>query len=72
MAARLRDINPAIVLNPVNDFIKDEKTSLLLEQGNFDYVVDCIDTLSSKVFFNKSLYRPQYTRGKFFGSRREN
>jgi tRNA threonylcarbamoyladenosine dehydratase len=54
MAARLRDINPAIVLNPVNDFIKDEKTSLLLEQGNFDYVVDCIDTLSSKVFLIKA------------------
>jgi tRNA threonylcarbamoyladenosine dehydratase len=50
MAARLRDINPAIVLTPVNDFIKDEKTTHLLDNGNFDYVVDCIDTLSSKVF----------------------
>jgi tRNA threonylcarbamoyladenosine dehydratase len=54
MAARLRDINPAIVLNPVNDFIKEEKTTNLLDGGNFDYVVDCIDTLSSKVFLIKA------------------
>jgi tRNA threonylcarbamoyladenosine dehydratase len=54
MAARLRDINPAIVLNPVNDFIKEEKTTRLLDGGNFDYVVDCIDTLSSKVFLIKA------------------
>jgi tRNA threonylcarbamoyladenosine dehydratase len=54
MAARLLDINPALVLTPVNDFIKDEKTNQLLDEGSFDYVVDCIDTLSSKVFLIKA------------------
>jgi tRNA threonylcarbamoyladenosine dehydratase len=53
MAERLKDINPALELNPVNDFLKDEKTFALLDNGGFDYVVDCIDTLSSKVFLIK-------------------
>lgn len=53
LAARLRDINPLIELTVVNDFLKDEKTFALLDAGGFDYVVDCIDTLSSKVFLIK-------------------
>lgn len=53
LAARLKDINPLIELTVVNDFLKDEKTFALLDIGGFDYVVDCIDTLSSKVFLIK-------------------
>lgn len=53
LAARLKDINPQIELTVVNDFLKDEKTFALLDNGGFDYVVDCIDTLSSKVFLIK-------------------
>jgi tRNA threonylcarbamoyladenosine dehydratase len=53
MAERLLDINPQLQLTPVNDFLKDKKTFALLDSGNFDYVVDCIDTLSSKVFLIK-------------------
>jgi tRNA threonylcarbamoyladenosine dehydratase len=53
LAARLKDINPLIELTVVNDFLKDEKTFELLDRGGFDYVVDCIDTLSSKVFLIK-------------------
>ncbi|MCU0435943.1 MAG: tRNA threonylcarbamoyladenosine dehydratase [Bacteroidia bacterium] len=50
MQQRLLDINPDLELTVINDFIRDEKTTHLLETGNFDYVVDCIDTLSPKVF----------------------
>lgn len=50
MAARFRDINPEINLTVVNDFIRDEKTTELLNSQRFDYVVDAIDTLSPKVF----------------------
>lgn len=50
MAARFRDINPEINLTVVNDFIRDEKTTELLNSQPFDYVVDAIDTLSPKVF----------------------
>lgn len=53
MAARLKDINPELQLTAINDFIKEEKTANLLDSGDFDYVVDCIDTLSSKVFLIK-------------------
>ena len=51
MAQRLRDINPDIDLTIINEYIKDERTEEILNEGNFDYAVDCIDTLSPKVFF---------------------
>lgn len=50
MAERLRDINPEINLNVVNDFICDKKTTELINSRSFDYVVDAIDTLSPKVY----------------------
>lgn len=49
MAERLRDINPDIELHVVTDYIRDEKTYKLLDAAHYDYVIDCIDTLSPKV-----------------------
>lgn len=49
LAERLRDINPDIELTIVNQYIKDETTYALLDAAHFDYVVDCIDTLSPKL-----------------------
>ena len=49
LAARLRDINPAIELTVVNEYIRDERTYELLDSARFDYVVDAIDTLSPKL-----------------------
>ena len=49
MAERLKDINPEICLTVVNRFIKDEETYTLLDAAYYDYVVDCIDTLSPKL-----------------------
>ena len=49
LAERLHDINPDLELRVVNDYIKDEKTDLLLDSDKFDYVVDAIDTLSPKL-----------------------
>ncbi len=60
LAERLRDINPAIELNVVNDYIKDEKTDLLLDSERFDYVVDAIDTLSPKLALIKGCLDRQY------------
>jgi tRNA A37 threonylcarbamoyladenosine dehydratase len=54
MAQRIRDINPEIQLTVLSEFIRDERTNEILDQGNFDYAVDCIDTLSPKVFFIKA------------------
>lgn len=49
MAERLRDINPNIELHVVTDYIRDEKTYELLDTAHYDYIIDCIDTLSPKV-----------------------
>lgn len=46
---RLLDINPILQLTVIKEFIKDEATDALLDSARFDYVVDCIDTLSPKV-----------------------
>lgn len=49
MEERLRDINPDIRITTVKAFVKDDKTYELLDSDRFDYLVDCIDTLSPKV-----------------------
>lgn len=54
MAARLKDINPQLELTVITDFIKEEKTIALVESQQYDYAVDCIDTLSPKVWFIKA------------------
>ncbi len=54
MAQRIKDINPDIELTVISEFIRDERTNEILDAGQFDYAVDCIDTLSPKVFFIKA------------------
>lgn len=54
LADRLRDINPDVKIDARFEFVKDELTDRLLEDGHYDYVVDAIDTLAPKVFL---LYR---------------
>lgn len=48
MERRLLDINPKIKLNVIAKYIKDEETEKLLDMAKYDYVVDCIDTLTPK------------------------
>lgn len=54
MAERLRDINPALQLTVIAEYIREERTQEILEAQSYDYAVDCIDTLSPKVFFLKA------------------
>lgn len=51
MAERLLDINPELKLTVLSEYIKDKRTREILSEGKFDFVCDCIDTLSPKVFF---------------------
>jgi len=53
LGQRLKDINPLLDLTIMEVFIKEQITSDLLDSTNWDYVVDCIDTLSAKVFLIK-------------------
>lgn len=54
MADRIKDINPLIDLTVLPIYIKEDETRKILDEGNFDYAVDCIDTLSPKVYFIKA------------------
>ena len=53
LGARLKDINPDLDLTILEIFIKEDLTKDLLELTKWDYVVDCIDTLSAKTFLIK-------------------
>lgn len=49
MAERLKDINPALDLTVISEYIRDERMTEILDSG-FSYAVDAIDTISPKVF----------------------
>ena len=55
MAERLKDINPDLDLTVLTEFIEEKRIIEILDSGGFDYAVDCIDTLSPKVYFIKFL-----------------
>lgn len=50
LAERLRDINPALELEVIEEFLKDDNMIQLLDRHRYDYVVDAIDSLSPKVY----------------------
>lgn len=47
---RLLDINPRLQLTILHEFLRDERTHEVLIEGQFDFIVDAIDSLSPKVF----------------------
>jgi tRNA A37 threonylcarbamoyladenosine dehydratase len=48
MAARLRDINPQINLTVLTDFLYPDQAANLVQTGQFDFVIDCIDSIACK------------------------
>lgn len=50
MAARLRDINPEIKLYVRKDFLTPDKAEEICRAARYDYVVDCIDSLTPKLY----------------------
>ena len=57
MAERLMDINPELDLVIKTVYLREGITEALLEESKPDYAVDCIDTLSPKVFYLKKSKR---------------
>ncbi len=49
MGKRLVDINPKLKIRLINEYIKDERIPKLLQEDDYDFVVDAIDTLTPKV-----------------------
>lgn len=54
VGARLLDINPKLVLTKIDEFLAPEKMAGLIKEGEFSYVVDCIDSVSPKVSLIKA------------------
>lgn len=50
MKKRCLDINPFAEIEIVSEFIKDEQIVKLLDDKDYHYVIDAIDTLSPKTF----------------------
>lgn len=56
---RFADINPDCHVEALVEFLRDDRMVQLLESRHFDCVVDCIDTLSPKVFLLYHAHRLQ-------------
>ncbi len=48
MGERLRDINPDIELTVLTEFVEKDRILSILNESNFNFVCDCIDTLKPK------------------------
>lgn len=48
VAERLMDINPNLELVKINEFLSPERMAEILDGENFDYILDCIDSVSPK------------------------
>lgn len=49
VSERVKDINPEVNLIPINEFLSPVRMEEILDAGNFDYVMDCIDSVSPKL-----------------------
>jgi len=54
MSKRILDINPNINLTSIKEFLQPESMENLIQNRNFDYVLDCIDSISPKLSLIKS------------------
>ena len=51
---RLIDINPKLKLTKINEFLEPERMEALIKSEKFDYVLDCIDSLTPKLTLIKT------------------
>lgn len=54
VAERLMDINPELDLTPINKFLNPEDIDAILDSEKFDYVMDCIDSVTPKLTLIKA------------------
>ncbi len=57
VAERILDINQEVQLVPINEFLSPERMDEMLENNKFDYVLDCIDSVSPKLALIKACRR---------------
>ncbi len=54
VAERLMDINPELQLTIISTFLNPENMDETLDGQNFDYILDCIDSVSPKISLIKA------------------
>ncbi|GBL34682.1 tRNA threonylcarbamoyladenosine dehydratase [Filimonas sp.] len=54
MRDRLLDINPDIELISINQFLNPDETTDLVNKYDYDYVMDCIDSITPKLYLIKA------------------
>lgn len=59
MADRIKDINPDVNLRVIDSFQRPEHTMELVANEKFDYVMDCIDSVTPKVYLIKTCMENQ-------------
>ncbi|WP_304343743.1 tRNA threonylcarbamoyladenosine dehydratase [Chryseobacterium koreense] len=57
MSDRLLDINPDLELQKLDEFLNPENMEEILNSQKFDYVLDCIDSVSPKIALIKAARR---------------
>lgn len=57
VAQRLLDINPELNLTKINQFLLPEDMEAILDSTRFDYVLDCIDSVTPKITLIKAARR---------------
>ncbi|MDF2156543.1 tRNA threonylcarbamoyladenosine dehydratase [Algoriphagus sp. CAU 1675] len=57
MEERLISINPKLKVRAIREFLNPEKMTQLLEENEFDYVVDCIDSFTPKLHLIEGAYK---------------
>jgi tRNA A37 threonylcarbamoyladenosine dehydratase len=67
MSRRLKDINPAITLDVITAYLKEDEFPPILDHP-FDYVVDAIDTLTPKVHLLATAFRKGFPIVSSMGS----
>lgn len=68
MAERLLAINPALKLTSIERFLSPEAVQELLEKNQFDYVMDCIDSVTPKITLLKTAYDLGYRIASSMGA----
>lgn len=56
MQERLLAINPELQLTAINSFLSPEKAEQILSETQFDYVMDCIDSITPKLTLLTTAY----------------
>ncbi|KFF09419.1 tRNA threonylcarbamoyladenosine dehydratase [Chryseobacterium luteum] len=57
VAERLLDINPGLNLTKINEFLNPERMDEVLESDKFNYILDCIDSVTPKLCLIKAAKR---------------